>query len=562
MSPDFVLEVADIAWERIHLVIRVRLSPLPDTSSGTVARDVSFVFADGERVFDVDSVDEGGGHFAIRINVTTFANRAAIPVGDWRIRARGGEAVGPAAFCAPAAVDALEDASRIFLYDAHRSALTVSFGVEESSDQPERLDFLIHSNHLHRAPERARSPRARASRVGSSVREALVRAAYRLFVRLRGPDPTRILFASDQKPTMEGNLLRVHERMLARGLDERFDLRLSFRLPRTTGWLTTLRVVYLLATSGTILLDDYFGLLNTITIDRRSRVIQVWHAGVGFKSVGYSRFGSIDSPKLRQPHRQYTYAICGSEHLRPVYAEAFGIEESAVIPTGLPRIDWFLDADRTAAFRDAFAAEFPHLRGKRIILFAPTFRGSSYHTAFYDDAAIDFDALYDACGADTVVLFRMHHFVKKALPIPEQYRDRFFDFTRFPDGLGLLHVTDLLITDYSSIIYEYSLLDRPMLFFAPDRAVYAATRGFHQDFEETAPGRVCDTFDDVVRALREGDFATEKRARFRAENFDWIDTGAGDRVIDWLILDQHPETHVGPPLDAVSSTPAWEAEER
>jgi CDP-ribitol ribitolphosphotransferase / teichoic acid ribitol-phosphate polymerase len=189
-----------------------------------------------------------------------------------------------------------------------------------------------------------------------------------------------------------------------------------------------------------------------------------------------------------------------------VYAEAFGIEESAVIPTGRPRIDWFLDEARTTSFTQRFAADHPHLQGKRINLFAPTFRGSSYHTASYDYDLIDLDALYDACPPDTVVLFRMHHFDKESIEIPEMYRDRFFDFTRFPDGPGLLHVTDLLITDYSSIIYEFALLDRPMLFSAPDRAVYAATRGFHRDYEETAPGRVCETFDEVVRAIREGDF--------------------------------------------------------
>lgn len=269
----------------------------------------------------------------------------------------------------------------------------------------------------HRPPTRAAAPsilaRTRSKLLGANARQRLVRAIYGLFARFVGPKKGRILFASDQQPTMEGHLLRVHQRMIERGLDERFDLRSSFRLPCTTGWGTTARILYLLATS-------------------------------------------------------------------------------------------------------------------------------SYHTASYDYDLIDLDALYDACPPDTVVLFRMHHFVKESIEIPEKYRDRFFDFTRFPDGLGLLHVTDLLITDYSSIIYEFALLDRPMLFVAPDRAVYAATRGFHRDDEETAPGRVCETFDEVVRAIREGDFQQEKPARFRAENFDRIDTGAADRVIDWLILEDRP----------------------
>jgi len=553
--PGGALLVTALTWERIHLTIRLRLSPAPGES-----RDVSFAFTDGERVVAVPSVEDGAGAYSVRVNVTNFADRRAVPDGTWRLRAFFSRMPGPLAAHDGSDLEALDDASRVFLYDAHRSAMTVSFGVEESSEDPTRLDLLVHAHHLHRTPRASSPVRRLASKIaGAGAKQRLVRGIYRAFARLIGPKAGRILFASDQQPTMEGNLLRVHERMLQRGLDARFDLRRSFRLPGTTGWLTTTRILYLMATSEIILLDDYFGLLNTVTIDRRTRVIQLWHAGSGFKSVGYSRFGSSDSPKLRQPHRQYTYAICGSEHLRPVYAEAFGIEESAVIPTGLPRIDWFLDEERTTAFTAAFWAEHPHLRGKRIILFAPTFRGSSYHTAFYDDGVIDFDALYEACGPDTVVLFRMHHFVKDAVRIPERHRDRFFDFTRFADGLGLLHVTDLLITDYSSIIYEFALLDRPMLFFAPDRATYAATRGFHRDYEETAPGRVCETFDDLVRALRDGDYATDRLARFRAENFDRIDTGAGDRVIDWLILDEHPGSPAAAP-PAAAPAPATKAE--
>ncbi|MFT4230087.1 MAG: CDP-glycerol glycerophosphotransferase family protein, partial [Microbacterium sp.] len=493
--------------------------------------------------FPVPAVDAGGGVFDNRVNVTTFADRRAVPDGTWRLRARLDRVAGPAASYG-GDLERLDDASRVFLYDARRSALSVSFGVDEGREDASRLDLLVHTYHLHRASAatRARTMRARTKRmlVRLNAKEAYARAVYGLVSRIVGPKAGRILFASDQQASMEGNLLRVHERMIERGLDERFDLRTSIRLAGTRGWLATTRVLHLLATSEIILLDDYFGLLNHVTIDRRSRVIQLWHAGSGFKSVGYSRFGTADSPRLQQPHRQYTFAISGSERLRHVYAEAFGIEEDAVIPTGLPRIDWFLDEARTQAFTEAFYARHPHLRGKRVILFAPTFRGSSHSTAFYDYDLIDLDALYEACPADTVVLFRMHHFVKDPIAIPEKYRDRFFDMTRFPDGLGLLHVTDLLITDYSSIIYEFALLDRPMLFFAPDKAVYAATRGFHRDYDETAPGRVCETFDEVVHAIRDGDFGQDKRARFRAENFDRIDTGAADRVIDWLILDERP----------------------
>lgn len=543
MSPvlrTYSLEVIGITWERVHMTIRLRLSRIPGTASEIAPELVSFTAVDTERVFDVPSVDEGNGEYSLHINVTTFAERKGIPNGTWRIHATVDSIPGPIATYDGSELHYLDQASRVFLYNANRSVMTVSYGVDENDANPDRLDFLMRTYQLGRSPKPSVKPsmlkRIKNKYLGAKAKQKYAGRIYSTVARFIGPKKGRILFASDQRLKIEGNLRRVQERMVERGLDQQFEMKNSFRLPGTTGWGTTIRILYLMATSEIVLLDDYFGLLKSIKVDPRSRIIQLWHAGSGFKSVGYSRFGNPGSPRLWHPHRQYTYAITGSEHLRHVYAEAFGIEESAVLPTGLPRVDWFLDEERTRNFTDNFYTEFPHLRDKRVILFAPTFRGRTFYQAFYDYNLIDFDALYEACGPKTVVLFRMHHFVKDAINIPQQYRDRFFDFTKYPDGLGLLHVTDLLITDYSSIIYEYSLLDRPMLFFTPDRVNYAATRGFHRDYHETAPGRVCDSFDGVIDAIANGEFEQEKVARFRAENFDRIDTGAADRVIDWLIL--------------------------
>jgi len=562
--PPFLVTVVRLTWARVNLSIRVRVEqtapwePPAREQTETVedgdqtapaapeAPAREFRIFDGRRSFPVRALYRGDGEYDLRINITTFSERRGIPNGTWRIHLMENGFRAPAAVFDGSELGYLDESSRVFLYDSNRAVLTVSFGIAENDDDLNRLDFLMRTYQLYRdkpkrKPKRFRPlKRLKSALLNDRRKQQYAGRIYRLVNRFVGVKEGRILFASDQRVRIEGNLRRVQERLIERGLDKQFDLQYSFRLPRSGGWRTTLRIIYLMATSEFVLLDDYFGILKSLPMDPRTKVIQLWHAGSGFKSVGYSRFGNPGSPKLWHPHRQYTYAITGSEHLRHVYAEAFGIEEEAVIPTGLPRVDWFLDTERRDAFVSAFRQEHPELTGKRVVLFAPTFRGRSIYTAFYDYSQIDFDGLYEACGDDTVVLFRMHHFVKQPIEIPEQYRDRFFDFTHFADGLNLLHVTDVLITDYSSIIYEFSLLDRPMLFFAPDKVNYAATRGFHRDYDDTAPGRVCDTFDEVIDALRTGRFEQEKVAQFRAENFDRIDTGAADRVIDWLILNPEP----------------------
>lgn len=529
--------ITAVSWTRVHLSVTVVMSGLWDEG------DVQFKIVDGRRKFPVTTQQLGPELFRLDLNITNFRSRRQIPDGTWRFVPFIGTERGPAATYDLSDLEKLADDSRTFIYNGNRSSYMVVFGISEDDERP---DLLMRTYAMSRRPRatparkrsRLRSPKAWLTKklLPESRKLSLLNRLYRFARRVQPPRGNRILFASEMRAQIEGNLLALRDRMLERGLDRQWQLRYSFRLPHTRTKQNTLRLVWLLATSDIVLIDDYFVLLQLLRISPDTKIIQAWHAGSGFKSVGYSRFGNYGSPKLQNSHRKYTYVLTGSTHLIPVYAEAFGIEESAVIPTGLPRIDSFLDPVRSQKVVRDFFADYPHLQGKKIILFAPTFRGRGSTTARYDYSRIDFEKFYEVCGDDAVVLFRMHHFIREPIPIPIEFADRLFDFSTYPDTNDLLHVTDILITDYSSIIYEFSLLNRPMLFFAYDKEVYAATRGFHRDYELTAPGKVCETMDDLVKALQDEDYDMWKIEAFRRENFDVIDTHSSDRVIDQLIL--------------------------
>ena len=130
----------------------------------------------------------------------------------------------------------------------------------------------------------------------------------------------------------------------------------------------------------------------------------------------------------------------------------------------------------------------------------------------------------------------MHPIVRKQPPIPSEYSDRIIDLTSNENINDLYYVTDIMITDYSSAYFEYALLKKPVLFFTYDREVYEITRGVHKSILETAPGKVCETFEDLRSALKSGDYEIEKTIRFNEENFGEYDGHAADRIIDTLIL--------------------------
>ncbi|HET9417124.1 MAG TPA: CDP-glycerol glycerophosphotransferase family protein, partial [Candidatus Limnocylindria bacterium] len=183
-------------------------------------------------------------------------------------------------------------------------------------------------------------------------------------------------------------------------------------------------------------------------------------------------------------------------------------------------------------------AAFPAIEGHRVILFAPTCRGNGPRDAWYDYDRVDWQALHAVCEeTDAVVIVKMHPFISQPAPISSPLSDRLIDGTHATiDVNDLLFAVDVLITDYSSIVFEFSTLLRPMLFFAYDLDEYVASRDFYVPFTEFVPGRIAHTFDDVVDALRTDEYEFEKVPVFARRHFDHLDGGATDRVIDELIL--------------------------
>ena len=297
-----------------------------------------------------------------------------------------------------------------------------------------------------------------------------------------------------------------------------------------------------IAMQDVIFVDDYAPVFGFFRLGKKTKLIQVWHAGEGFKSVGYSRFGKDGSPfPMGSCHKQYTHVITGSEHLVDVFREVFGIEKEAFYPVGMPRLDGFLDENRISVFRKDFYERYPELEDKRIILFAPTYRGAEQKEAYYDYDRIDLTRIYEFCkGNNYVFLIKMHPFVKKLISIPEEYSDAVYEFSGYPNINDLYYITDILITDYSSNYFEYALMQRPVIFYTYDREIYELTRGVHRSIRENAPGKVCDTFDELMQALTDGDFEEEKIKKFVEDNFGEYQGNASDRVIDEILLQGGP----------------------
>jgi CDP-ribitol ribitolphosphotransferase len=483
-------------------------------------------------------VRRDGAEVVIHFNVMAGPDQMPLEPGRWRLEVDGH----PVAVSV--AADAADPRASVGRFALARGEYVAAPSVESSADGSAATLWLTVTLALTDPAEVAQrrtegGPARRVRRVISRVRRAVFRGAYRVARRLARRTGRRVLFSSDSRAELGGNLQVVWDRMVERGLDGEYDMQTLFKpsIADHRSFRDRFRMPWLLATADVVLVDDYMPVIYRID-DPDVRIIQLWHASGAFKTVGYSRVGKAGGPSpYSRVHKTYTYAIVSSDHDVPFYAEAFGIPESRVVPTGIPRMDRFFDEDARAAGRAAALELFPAARGRTTILFAPTFRGDT-RTASYDTSQLDYAGLHAlAVEKDAVVIFKMHPFVREPLDIPAAYADRLVDGTAAPiDVNDLLFVVDLLITDYSSIVFEFSTLDRPMLFFAYDLDEYVAERDFYVPFEEFVPGRIVRTYAELLDAIRREDYEVEKVGAFARRHFDHLDGTSTDRVIDELVI--------------------------
>ncbi|GAA4888362.1 CDP-glycerol glycerophosphotransferase family protein [Streptomonospora salina] len=233
-------------------------------------------------------------------------------------------------------------------------------------------------------------------------------------------------------------------------------------------------------------------------------VVQTWHGSM-LKRIGFDieniRGKSRDyHEKLAWETRQWDYLVSPSPWATPILRRAFRFE-GEILETGYPRNDIFFSPRRDEiAERTRRRLGLPE--GKKVVLYAPTWRDDKYYTRGKHklDLHLDLQRMYEKLGDDHVLLVRRHPRVVDSVPIVG--RDFVYDVSLYPEIMELFLITDVLITDYSSMMFDFANTGRPMLFFTYDIESYRDNlRGFYFDFEETAPGPLLSHSDDVIDAL-------------------------------------------------------------
>lgn len=346
-------------------------------------------------------------------------------------------------------------------------------------------------------------------------------------------ESNRILLFSVSRKELSGNLLYIRQEIDP----EKYIVDTVLEGDRTT----KRELLRKMAAAKYIILDDYTKMIYPLTMRKEARLVQVWHSTGAFKRMGFVRMGRKGSTiSTSLTHRNYTDVIVSAEGVVENFQEAFGVPAERIHPIGVPRTDAFFDEAGIQKKRDALYERYPHLNGRKLVMFAPTFRGETRQDAHYPQEFLDVRKFVDHLGDEYVLGLKLHPFITDTFEIPEDCRERVTDFSDHREINDLLLITDVLITDYSSVIFEYAFLKRPLIFYVPDLAQYVSDRDFFYPFEEYTYGQVVTDQCDLAQAVGSARFDERRYAEFYEKFLGACDGHSSERFVK-TILEENEE---------------------
>jgi CDP-glycerol glycerophosphotransferase len=250
--------------------------------------------------------------------------------------------------------------------------------------------------------------------------------------------------------------------------------------------------------------------------------LQTWH-GTPLKRIGFDierpQFASGTSyfTQLANDVAQWDALLSPNPFSTPIMRHAFRFEGD-IWESGYPRND-VLSRDESGAVAANVRRRLGLPDGKRVVLYAPTWRDNQYYASgrYRFDLRLDLERAWQVLGPDYVILVRGHHQTADDAPAGQR-RGFALDVSRYPEVSELFLASDVLVTDYSSVMFDFAVTGRPMIFFTYDLEEYRdELRGFYFDLEAEAPGPLLGTSDEVLAAIADsGTTAARQSAAYQA----------------------------------------------
>lgn len=368
---------------------------------------------------------------------------------------------------------------------------------------------------------------------------------FNLFKRLFKPKNSNITFITIHKDHFRDNLGFVHEELKKRNpeFNYTFIYKEEYSLGEVNSLTSFLKKIlelvrfylfksYKMATSHYIFLNDNFLPMAYMNFDQNNVVIQLWHGAGAFKKFGLSSTTDLDLIELeRLIAKKLDYVVVSSKKIAPFYEEAFGVNSNKILALGVPSTDYYFIEHDLNNLRRKFEKLYPESKNKKLILYAPTFRENKK----LDENLIEnlnIELFNKELGQNYILAIRLHPQVNNKESLNNKH---ILDLTDYPDSKELLLLADILITDYSSIMVEYALLNKPLIFYPFDYDYYVnKERGFYFDYNKV-PGKIAINSSEIISIIKNNEFDFNKTNEFVFSQYDHLDGNSSQRLVSYLL---------------------------
>lgn len=351
--------------------------------------------------------------------------------------------------------------------------------------------------------------------------------------RLKTVDTRLVVFADAHSEKCPPHMKPIVDALMGSGLDVREYFFNLADIGAFAGMKKMIAFMKLYAQSGCVVICNNFLPVSSCKKRQETRVIQLWHGCGAFKRFGWDAYDDIPEGYRGNVYKNYNLVTVSGEICVPFFESAMRLEKGIVRALGCCITDRFFDRDYQEACRAKFKYFHPDAAGKRVVLWAPTFRGNAGAAFVAGEQYID-KLVFE--HKDIYCIKTMSPMVSKNKTLLGNGSDGIYASSDEMNSDELLVCADVLITDYSSIFFEYLLLDRPIIFFAPDYDDYSKQRGFYLDYDKL-PGQIIkeknidEAADCLYNAIVADDKTMSLRHEFKETYMSACDGHATERII-------------------------------
>ena len=309
----------------------------------------------------------------------------------------------------------------------------------------------------------------------------------------------------------------------------------------TKNILHTVKGFYHLATSAHVIADNYYGCLAVIKFKKEVQCLQIWHAVGAIKQFGiYDPANKFRHPKaiqrFKNVYAKFDKIIVGSDKMGSIFKKAYLKDEDSILKIGIPRTDFFFRKEQLQHVKNSFYQTNPIFKTKKIILYAPTFRNNA---GLGVDTALDIPLIYESLNGQYILILKFHPSTTH-INFSSKYSNFVYDYSNYPTINELLAITDILITDYSSLPMEFSLLKRKMIFFAYDLEEYKNSSGFWEDYEASVPGPIVKNTTELIDTILNQQVNIRQLETYAKKWTNYCDGNSSSRFVRTLLETKIP----------------------